>query len=437
MASLPPWSLSLCHCFGNVSKSMSLQRLYEIHQDCGLDCPWTLQARKASETQVDYVRQVIEQDRLAKQQQQIERARLAKKRQEAEQVRAYKAYLARQEQWERDEQARLLKEQQQADKEAEEARIAKEQEEARLTAFACRRCPAKYPSNTKLHEHIRDHHAKKPKPVSNPPTPPTSPPTSPQSIPSLPESPKPAPQPKALPTPPTSSQSVSSSADSLKPAPQPKALLPTPPPSPPQSITASPNSSPKPSPPTSPKRSLLSGSAPEFVPKRSESASPTPPQKPAAMRPTPPSKSTSKTPSKRPYLTIEDLHRMFAGKDMRTKLFATQNSSFSLGIFAPRQARITAYFLPTSSAPKSTKSEASTSVYGSVKQSARASPPRSPIQSFRRPPSEAFFSAFSKSSPICWRCQGPSTTYLPSNWSWSIAARAGIPMGRRGRRLFV
>ena len=38
-------------------------------------------------------------------------------------------------------------------------------------AFACRRCPAKFVSNTKLHNHIRDRHAKKPKPaISEAPT---------------------------------------------------------------------------------------------------------------------------------------------------------------------------------------------------------------------------------------------------------------------------
>ena len=71
-------------------------------------------------------------------------------------------------------QARLAREKQQ--REAEEARL----EKKRLEAFACRRCPAKFPSNTKLHEHIRNHHAKKPKAAalptpSTPPTPPTLP----------------------------------------------------------------------------------------------------------------------------------------------------------------------------------------------------------------------------------------------------------------------
>ncbi|KAG7004896.1 hypothetical protein G7Y79_00023g054800 [Physcia stellaris] len=51
----------------------------------------------------------------------------------------------------KEEQERLQQQQ------AEEARIAKEKAEA----FACRRCPAKFPSNTKLHQHIQDHHQKK------------------------------------------------------------------------------------------------------------------------------------------------------------------------------------------------------------------------------------------------------------------------------------
>ena len=40
-------------------------------------------------------------------------------------------------------------------------------EEAAREAFACRRCSAKFASNIKLHEHVRDHHTK-----SAPPTPP-------------------------------------------------------------------------------------------------------------------------------------------------------------------------------------------------------------------------------------------------------------------------
>ena len=278
------------------------------------------------------------------------------------------------------------------------------------SSFACRRCSARFPSNTKLHEHIRCHHAKKSKPaVSSSSTPSTPPSTPPQSVVSLVGTAKPA-QPKALP------------------------------PTPLHSVT-SPPSTPKRN--TSPKRSPLSGSAPEFVPKRSGNTSTcpltppsTPPQKPASMRPTPPfTKSAFATPTK-PYLTITDLFSMFAGKSMRAKLFPSQNSPSSPGISAPRQARITSYFLPTS-APKSTKSEASTAVHAPVKQSARATPSRSPFRPSPSSPSARFsFSTTPYSSPVCWHCQAPLATYLHSNGCLRVAGKAGIPVGRRGRRLF-
>ena len=327
------------------------------------------------------------------------------------------------------EQKRLEEQQEIERQEVEEARIAK----AKAEAFACRRCPAKYPSNTKLHEHVRNHHAKKPKPaISSVATPPSTPP---QSIVALPPTPPPS-------TPP---HSVASLSDIPNPVTTPKpqqtivALPDTPPPTPPHSVTSPPRTpkrvtSPKPS-STATKSSLLSDSAPEFVPQHSESASPTPPYKPAAMRPTPPSNSTSKTPSK-PHLTIEDLHRMFAEKNMRAKLFASQNSPFSPGVSAPRQARITSYFLPASKLSKSTKSEAFTSMHAPMKQSARASPPRSPFRPPPYSPSAPFFSTTFYSSSVCWRCQAPLATYLHSNECLHVAGKAEIPMGRRGRRLF-
>ena len=43
----------------------------------------------------------------------------------------------------------------------EQTRIAKKQKKIRLTTFACRRCNAKFSSNTKFHHHIEDHHQKK------------------------------------------------------------------------------------------------------------------------------------------------------------------------------------------------------------------------------------------------------------------------------------
>ena len=153
------------------------------------------------------------------------------------------------------------------------------------------------------------------------------------------------------------------------------------------------------------------------------------------MRPTSLSESAFATLTKS-YLTINDLYTIFAGKVMRAKLFAGQYSSSSLSVSAPRQTRITAYFQPTS---KWTKSEASISVYGSAKQSARTSPQRAP--SSRPSPYSAsvqpLFSTNPISSPVCWRCQGPFATCLPRNWTGYISARAEIPVRRRGRRLFV
>ena len=73
-------------------------------------------------------------------------------------------------------------------KQQEEARIAKEQAEAKTKAeaFACRRCPAKYPSNTQLHKHIDEHHTKKPKDTKSEISTPTS-----EAKPAIPEAPKP------------------------------------------------------------------------------------------------------------------------------------------------------------------------------------------------------------------------------------------------------
>ena len=156
------WSSSLCHCFSDlveVVEIFSHQRLYEIHQQFSIfsrQCHWFIQNEQERQYEAAQARwkaqmkQAVTQAfrvcfKASEQQQQVEnQARIAKEQQRAEQ-------------------ARLAKE-------AEETRLEKE----RLEAFACRRCPAKFPSNTKLHEHIRNHHAKKPKAAlptpSNPPT---------------------------------------------------------------------------------------------------------------------------------------------------------------------------------------------------------------------------------------------------------------------------
>ena len=268
---------------------------------------------------------------------------------------------------------KLKEEMKQLTKQKEEARLAKK----RAEGYTCRRCKtAKFDSNTKLHEHIRTRHAKKPKSVVSPASE-SSPSTPPRSI--------------------TSS-----------------------PPSSPQSVAESPAT-----PPTSPKLLSLSMPAPEIVRERSESTSPfeissvsssvATPRKPIswteiASRPVvapKPSRlpiATSKSVCKplenasiacpstssristsRPYLTVDDLFRMFAGKPSPFGLQRHQMRSFSpkaVGQCSPRskskcgfiQSRITSYFhAMISSASKSTKFEAFSAVHVSVKQSTRTS----------------------------------------------------------------
>ena len=121
------------------------------------------------------------------------------------------------------------------DTRVEEARIAKEKAEA----FACRRCPEKYPSNTKLHEHVRTKHCRKPKEPSPPPSAVTvaSPPAKMASPPTPPASPPPAPsapispiQPPAEmpflppPPPPTSIENPALAAPIAAPTPPPTPL---------------------------------------------------------------------------------------------------------------------------------------------------------------------------------------------------------------------
>ena len=327
------------------------------------------------------------------------------------------------------EQKRLEEQQEIERQKIEEARIAK----AKAEAFACKRCPAKYPSNTKLHEHVRNHHAKKSKSAISSVA--TSSSTSPQSIVVLSPTPPPS-------TPPHSIAflfDISNLVTTSKPQQTIVVLSNTSSSTSSHSIISPPSTSKRVFSPTSSKRSSLSNSASEFVSKRSENASLcslTSSSTPAFMRSTPSFiKSTFATPTK-PYLTIIDLFNMFAGKSMRAKLFPSQNSPSSPGISAPRQARITSYFLPTS-APKSTKSEAFTAVHAPMKQSIRATPSRSSFRPSPSSPSTRFsFSTTPYSSPVCWHCQAPLATYLHSNGCLRVAGKAGIPVGRRGRRLF-
>ncbi|KAG6989887.1 hypothetical protein G7Y79_00062g093650 [Physcia stellaris] len=373
-----PWSPLLCTCISandisaNESITQDLRCLYEQHQQgqTSQKCAWFIQAKRAQEN-----------------------------------------YLMRKH--ESEIKSKLKQEAKESLKQKEEARIAAK----RAEGYTCRRCKhsAKFDSNTKLHEHIRTRHAKKPKSkpaqqsvehVASPPTPPaSSPPSSPQSVTS---------------SPPTSPKLVAESPAT----PTPSELSPT-------SSVATPR---KPiswaeiaSRPVAPKPSRLPIATPKSVCKPLENAS-------IACPPTPP---RTPTPS-RPYLTVDDLFRMFAGKPSPFGLQRHQMRSFSprgpgkcspVSKCGPIQSRITSYFHAAASpASKSAKSEAfaSTHARGTVPRqfSASASPTSFPSR----------FPMVSRPSPVCRHCQGRSATYWPTGWAMPTAARAGnneIPKGMR------
>ena len=423
----------LCHCFRDAFKFVSFQRLYEIHQDYDFDCEWIRKVRKISDQDYDRSeieqifrsskQQQIEQVRLVKKRQEVEQARLINKRQETEEIRFYKIYLTRQEQWERDEQARMLKKQQQIDKKVEQARIAKKQKETRLTIFACRRCSVKFSSNTKFHQHICDHHTRKSKfVVSSSSTSSISFFTSSHLTIFLFDNSKSASQSKILSI--SSFSFFQSIIFSLN------FTFST-------SIFSSSFTSKR---VISSKFSLFSSSASEFVSNRLEIASIVcsftffhiSSQKFAHMRSTFLFKSIFATLTKLCF-TIHDFFNMFAEKNMRAKLFATQNDFCFSNIFVSRQARIISYFLFVI---KSTKFEFFTSMYDSIKQSIRTSSSR--FFQFRSSSSIRFlFSTNFYFFSVCWRCQEFFVICLSRNWIDSIVARVEISIKRRERRLFV
>ena len=220
------------------------------------------------------------------------------KRYEARIAKIEAMRVARQQQ--QTEKARQLQQQQQTEK----ARIAKEKTEA----FACRRYPEKFANNTKLHEHVRTKHAKKPS-ITTPSTPPASSPSTPitshATIPTTPRIPiswaEIASRPK-------------SSAATPSRLPRPTAL-PTPPPS---------------------------------------------PHLPPILLHQKPANSITKRPSitrfiQTPYLTVEDLYNRFHDKPRPSSLTTIQNSlppaSTTGQHMRSHQMRITSYFKPATNDP--------------------------------------------------------------------------------------
>ena len=305
------------------------------------------------------------------------------------------------------EQARQLIRQRIIEKEREKERIAEEQRIAKekAEAFACRRCPEKYPSNTKLHEHVRTKHCKKPKepsppPMAENPTPPAAPAAPPASV--SPITPIASASPIAIPSAPATSPITPPAAATTPPA------TPIATPKKPLSwaeIASKPVSTPKPS------------RLPRLTTKY---GLPTPPPSPHLQPILQPQESTnsitkhpsitrSTTHSKTPYLTVEDLYTMFHGKPRPSSLPARQirlPSAPPSGQMRLRQMRITTYFQPTSERPPSQKAKlapnrkhAESKTHGKSTQNRDLAP---------RAPRSASFSLTSADHPThrtCRRCK--------------------------------
>ena len=247
---------------------------YEYHKHYKPHCLWVEEEEAEIAAQKAHIR--------AKQAYQAAKAEMAAQAKAKEEARIKSETEARQ--------ARMYAEQEarNAELKAKEKARLQAEEAARLEAFACRRCSAKFASNTKLHEHVRDHHTKSP-----PPTPPASPKLSLSAITSIQIAPaSPTPSPKAAPPP--------------KPAPP---LTP---------------------PATPPKTWAAVASKPAPKPASKSAFSPTSPLTPPPTPPSTPLQPHQKHVQKplRPYLTVHDLYRMFHVKQ------------------PPHQTRITSFFKP-------------------------------------------------------------------------------------------
>ena len=423
MVSISLWSSFLCHCFDThdlmyqCATEKTSQCLYQIHRDHSLQkCCWFQQVNQAREQ----VRQESEQQVRCVAEWQAWKAQWDQTIEQCVQVVVQSMKI---------EQKRLEEQQEIERQKVEEVRIAK----VKAEAFACRRCSAKYSSNTKFHEHVRNHHAKKSKSAISSVV--TSLSTSSQSIVVL----------SSTSSPSTSSHSIaflfdisnfvitSKSQQTIVTLSDISSSTSS------HSIISSSSTSKRVFSPISSKRSPLSNFASEFVSKRSENAflcSFTSSSIFAFMRSTLFFIKSIFATFTKLYLTIIDLFNMFAGKFMRAKLFSSQNSSFSSDISALRQARIIFYFLFIS-ASKSTKFEVFTAVHASMKQSTRATSSRSSFRSSSSSSSARFsFSTTFYFSSVCWHCQAPFVTYLHSNGCLRVAGKAEISVERRGRRLF-
>ena len=279
-----PWSPLICNCING--EQQDGQFLYTWHRSHGMDkCTWFIRAKKAEADRIvkQYERESIKQERVARS---IEKeAQLATKRKEL--------------------------------------------------GFTCKRCSAKFDSNTKLHEHVRGKHSKKPKkPVGEqkPPPPPTT-----AALATPPSSPSPPPA-----VSPIESPALSAPASPVtSPVTPPVTPLTTTPRKPISwaEVASRPKS---PSTPSRLPRPIVKYGLPTPLP--------TPPLSPI-LRSQESANSIKKwpstTPVKTPHLTVQDLYHRFHGKPKPSSLCTTQNGPQPAS--SSGQRRITSYFKPAGS----------------------------------------------------------------------------------------
>ena len=281
------WFSSLCRCFSSmpdIAESMSPHQLYELHRKSSLNCSWFVQSNEALQRQSTVQALQQQQQQQAIQQQAIQ-------------------------QQQTEEAFRLTS------------------EAFTIPAFECRRCPASFASNTKLHQHIRDRHAKRPKTSTTPistssATPPNTPIMRPLKMPSaapLPSPPKPS----------AASPPWKAIADTIRT-------------SPPLHYSCLANHVTRPTSTSKP-----SAASPPW--KAIADTIHTPPPTPClANHVTRPTFTPKPFATSTPYLTVEDLYSMFHQKPRSSSrsAMATHLSSASPFGMPSRQTRITSYFKP-------------------------------------------------------------------------------------------
>ena len=250
----------------------------------------------------------------------------------------------------------------------------------------CKRCKQIFNSNNKLHDHIREHHARKPvkssdlrvpalestykvieKPAASCPPAPLTPQSAPPTPPATPRSQISSAE---MPSRPVSPKGSHLSIATLKITPKPVEKLPancqlTPPPSPSRTpVRKHQDCHMQKSYLTMDDLSRMFTEKPRPFGLRPHQDRPYSPQSPDIRQSSQPCSSTA---SKKPYLTIENLSEMFGEKSRRKGMFQGQKNVSSRG-FSSGQLRITAYFKPTANRKPSISQDSESSKQKSLNQ---------------------------------------------------------------------